>query len=73
MAGGQALFDIIAGLAAAFGGWILKLIVNDIRDLKQKQDKMPDVYARRDDVKDMKEELVNYLQRIEDKMDKKYG
>ncbi len=52
----------------AFGA-VLKMFNDRLKSVEQSHKELPDVYARRDDVKDMKQELVDMLRRIEDKLD----
>lgn len=69
----QAAFNFVAGIAGAFGAWVMKMIIDDIRDIQKYQAAMPETYARRDDVKEIKKELLDALIRIETKIDRKYA
>lgn len=80
----QVLFDIALGLAGAFGGWVLKMMYDKIngldKDLFEQSksfqslvEKLPDTYARRDDVKDKFDQLLAACVRIEGKIDTKNG
>ena len=68
----QSAFNAVFGLLAAAMGWVMKSIYDrqNIHD-KQFQD-LPNTYSRRDDVKDMKQEILHTLQRIENKVDLKH-
>lgn len=54
-------------------GWVLKMFNDRLKTVEDNHSELPDTYARRDDVKDMKLELVGMLRRIEDKLDRKHG
>ncbi len=68
----QVLFNGIAGLAMAAGGWIMKMIYDRLNNHGKRLEEIPSTYARRDDVKDMKQEILHALQRIENKVDLKH-
>ncbi len=69
----QSAFNVVGGLLIGLGGWIMKSMHSEIKDNRDAIAKLPETYARRDDVKDMKQEIIDALQRIEDKVDRKYG
>lgn len=60
----QTAFNIVIALAGTFGGWMLKMIYDAIRDLREEDSltrakvdelvtSLPNTYIRRDDAKDM--------------------
>jgi len=56
-------------------GWVINRIFKQQDSLHKADEQirkdLSTNYARRDDVKDFKDEVLEYLRRIEDKMDKK--
>ena len=73
--------DAVFGGLLTVGGWFLKLIRDDHKELKEDHGKlrddfsdlsnaMPNTYARRDDVKDALMELRQQHQRIDAKLDR---
>lgn len=60
----QQAFDALSVLVAGIVGWFLQM-------LHAKVDRIPEVYARRDDVKDRFDSVMSALGRIEDKLDGK--
>lgn len=71
----QTAFDwAMAGLAGLLG-WLLKAVHSEIKDARREHadlvQKLPEVYARRDDVKDGFAGIRADLQRIFDKLDDK--
>ena len=78
----QDLFNVGVGLISCFGGWLLRIIWQAIKDL-QKRDaelaqKLSSVevlvageYVKKRDVDKLADALFNKLDRIEDKLDKK--
>lgn len=69
----QAAFNVVIGLLGAFGGYIMKIFHDEIKDNREELLKLPSTYARRDDVREMKQDIIDTLKRIEDKVDRKYG
>ncbi|MGI0034282.1 MAG: hypothetical protein ACRD98_00240 [Nitrososphaera sp.] len=74
----QAALDMLLGVLVAFGGWILNRVTGDIRQLQDKiarhADDLSDVrveYATRAEMHTMLDRVLNTLQRIEDKLDRK--
>lgn len=71
MENGQVLFNIIVGVAGAFGGWILNNISRSIERLDSDVRVMPLTYVTRADYRADIEEIKAMLNRINDKMDDK--
>lgn len=69
----NALFTLVGGAI----GWILHLMHSEVQDLKQRQEdfrsEVPNVYARRDDVRDRFNEIIRLLERINNKVDNTHG
>lgn len=68
----QNAFNVVFGLAAAACGWMLKMFSERLKSHDDRLELLPATYARRDDVKDMKQEILHALQRIENKVDLKH-
>ena len=70
----QILFNIIVGVAAFFGGWILNNISRSIERLDGDVREMPKVYVTKADYKadiaDIKDLLGKIFDRLETKADK---
>jgi hypothetical protein len=65
------MLDAIFALVAFLGGWILQYLHNETMILKEDLKKLPDTYARKDDVKDKFDLIQTTLTRIETKLDNK--
>lgn len=66
-------FDAVLGIASVAVGWIMKMFNDRLKTVEDDHKELPNVYARRDDVKDMKGEILEYLRRIEDKVTNQNG
>lgn len=77
----QDAFNIVYGIAALLGGWTLKGFYDAINELRHEDGalhdrvtklatSLPDTYARRDDMKEIKETLVRIESKIDRKVDK---
>lgn len=64
-------FDVVLAIAFAMVGWIVKAMHERLNKHENWFSELPDMYARRDDVKDMKQEMLTVLNRIENKLDNK--
>jgi hypothetical protein len=71
MGEGQALFNIIVGIAGVFGGWILNNISRSIDRLDRDVRAMPLTYVTRVDYRADIDEIKAMLNRINDKLDEK--
>lgn len=71
----QQVFNMIIAIGSAVGGWILKVIWDTLRDMKQEiRDLTVEVhqdFARRDDFKEATKEIKEMLFKISDKLDAK--
>ena len=75
----QVIFNIVIALGGALGGWILGTLWKEIKDAREDHakllEKLPETYARRDDVAAAVERLEGALEkgltRIFDKLDGK--
>jgi hypothetical protein len=67
----QMLFNIIIGVAAFFGGWILNNISRTIERLDKDVRNMPHTYVTRADYRADIDEIKGMLNRISDKLDAK--
>jgi hypothetical protein len=74
----QFLINLFIALCGSFGAYVLHSVsveMQDLakgqRDLAAKVDAMPNVYARRDDMKDAVDRIEATLHRIEAKLDQK--
>jgi hypothetical protein len=71
----QVIIDVIFTLGGGLGGWILTTMWRELKDARRDHadlvDKLPDTYARRDDVKDGFRDINAVLNRIEGKLDGK--
>lgn len=65
------MFDALLSFVAFLGGWVLKLLHGEVNTLKEDLKKLPDTYARKDDMRDKFELIQNTLIRIETKLDGK--
>ncbi len=71
MDSGQVLFNIIIGVAAFFGGWILNNISRTIERLDKDVRNLPHMYVTRVDYRADIDEIKNMLGKIFDKLDTK--
>lgn len=67
----QFLFNIIIGLAAFFGGWVLNNITKAIERLDQDIRKLPHDYVSKDDYRRDIDELKDICKQIFEKLDNK--
>jgi hypothetical protein len=78
----QILFNIIVGIAAFFGGWILNTIWKSIQDLQQTDHKIAEEvadmrvlvagqYMTRSEMNEMSKAIFEKLDKIYDKLDGK--
>lgn len=71
----QIAFNAAVGVAGLVGGWLFRVLWDlqkGVRaDLSELQKSLPDVYARRDDFKELVHTLFTKLDRIETKLDNK--
>lgn len=65
------VIDGVLGVIVALGGFVIKLLADDIDRLENKVDDIPNIYARRDDVANKFGEVMTTLNRIEEKLDRK--
>lgn len=65
------LFNIIIGVAAFFGGWILNNISRTIERLDKDVRNLPHMYVTRADYRADIDEIKGMLNRIADKLDEK--
>lgn len=66
----QTVFDVVIGIAGALGMVMLTWAGKEIKDIQTRLDDIPNVYARRDDVKDGFADMKDVLKRIEDKIER---
>lgn len=67
----QVLFNIILGVAAFFGGWMVNNLTRSIERLDKDVRQMPLTYVSRADYRADIEEIKSMLNRINDKLDAK--
>ena len=67
----QVAFNLVVGLAAAFGGWTLRSITHSLENLQKDHKEMMNQFVRRDDYRDSLERIETVLNRIWDKLDDK--
>jgi hypothetical protein len=65
------LFNAVLSLVAFLGGWIIRYMHSEVTALKDDLKRLPDTYARKDDVKDKFDMIQSTLTRIETKLDNK--
>lgn len=77
-AGMQTLFNIVVALAGVLGGWLLKIIYDSIKQLRERDqaieervDVLQKEFLRRDDFRDFVHRIEGTLIRIEAKLDSK--
>ena len=70
----QQVFNVIVGLAAFFGGWVLNNITKAIERLDNDAREMPHIYVSKDDyhrdigeIKDISKQIFNKLDNKADK------
>lgn len=77
----QSAFNVVFAIAMVSGGWILKVLYDAVTELRRADGdihdrvtklatSLPDTYARRDDMKEIKETLVRIESKIDRKVDK---
>jgi hypothetical protein len=70
----QAIFNIIVGLAAFFGGWVLNNITKAIERLDNDVRSMPHQYVSKDayhrDIDELKGICTRIFEKLDDKADK---
>ena len=70
----QTVFNIIVGVAAFFGGWVLNSITKTIEKLDRDVRNMPMTYVTKDDyhrdIDDIKEMLDKIFNKLDKKVDK---
>lgn len=73
----QSAFNVTAGVAGAVGGWLMRIIWESMRDLQRQHDaleaKLPEIYARRDDVAALAERMDRRFDRLDEKLDRIVG
>jgi hypothetical protein len=67
----QAIFNIIVGLAAFFGGWVLNNITKAIERLDKDVRQMPVTYVSKDDYRRDIDEIKDICKQIFAKLDNK--
>jgi len=67
----QTAFNMIVGIAAFFGGWVLNNITKAIERLDADVRSMPHMYVTREDYHRDINEIKNICQRIFEKLDHK--
>ena len=74
----QFLINLIVALCGGFGAWVLRAVAKEIGELStahrllaDKMENLPNVYARRDDVKEAMRRIEEAVLRIESKLDHK--
>lgn len=65
----QTAFNVVAGIACSIGGWVLRVLWDAQQrlsgDLSELERRLPDVYARRDDIRDLRREINERFDRLE--------
>ena len=71
----QSVINIVFALGGGLGGWILTTLWKEIKDAREDHSalaaKLPETYARRDDVREGFQNINSTLLRIEGKLDGK--
>jgi hypothetical protein len=67
----QSIFNVIVGLAAFFGGWVLNNITKAIERLDSDVRKMPHDYVSKDDYHRDIDEIKDICKQIFNKLDNK--
>jgi hypothetical protein len=70
----QNIFNIVVGVAAFFGGWVLNNITKSIERLDRDVRDMPKTYVTKDDyhrdIDDVKDMLDKIFNKLDNKVDK---
>lgn len=67
----QAIFNVVVGIAAFFGGWVLNNITKAIERLDEDVRKMPHTYVTKEDYHRDIDELKDICKQIFNKLDNK--
>jgi uncharacterized membrane protein len=74
----QWFINLLIGLCGAFGAYVLRSVSSEQKEIQEaharlaaRMDNLPNLYARRDDLKDAVERIEDGLHRIEAKLDAK--
>lgn len=67
----QLLFNIVVGVAAAMGGWIVGRITKSLDRLDEDVRTMPEKYVSKEDYRNDIHEIKEMLTRIDGRMDNK--
>jgi hypothetical protein len=71
----QQAFDWVGSGLLVIAGWVMKVLHAEIKEARREHavliEKLPETYARRDDVKEAIGRVEDALKRIEDKLDRK--
>lgn len=67
----QFLFNIVMGVAAAMGGWIVGRITKSLDRLDEEVRTMPEKYVSKEDYRNDIHDIKDMLTRISEKMDGK--
>lgn len=68
----QTLFVSSLGIINLLGGAVILNFRERINGLEKQIQDFPNVYARRDDMKEMKREILDALERIENKVERRH-
>ena len=72
---GQTLFNIAVGLGGFLGGFLLKIIWDAIKELRETlgelEVRLPDAYVKKKDFQHFSDAIFRKLDKIEDKIDAK--
>ena len=72
---GQTLFNIAVGLGGFLGGFLLKIIWDAIKELRETvgelEVRLPEAYVKKDDFQHFSDAIFRKLDKIEDKIDNK--
>ena len=52
-------------------GWWVRIMWEAVQELRKDHKELPDTYVRRDDIREWKNEVLEFLRRIEAKVDTK--
>lgn len=71
----QWIINVVGGCLLSLLGWIARTLWSAVQELKNDlaklREEIPKNYVPKDDLRDFKDEVLGYLRRIEDKIDKK--
>ena len=67
----QQIFNVIVGIAAFFGGWVLNNITKAIERLDNDVREMPHIYVSKDDYRRDIDEIKDICKQIFNKLDAK--